>query len=1110
MKKNLFKVVSVVLTASLLFAENGITTLAAEIPEIIEENVSGEDEFVEDSEEVEVPEEDLTNEEEFTEENEETVDSEEEIIPSEEEEIIEEENIEEEISEDADETDIEAEDIEEEEDEISADNEFQGDAGDIAYGKLEDTEVCWRISKEGELFIYGECEGELLYNKPWHNYYEKVVKATVSISGKVSLNDFFCDMSYIEEVDFSEMIKKKTVITGMSGTFEGCKRLVKLDLAGLNVSQVKNMGSAFYRCMSLNSVNLSGWDTSNVTNMESMFAYCNALSTLDISSFDTSNVTSMKNMFCSCENLKTVEVSSFNTEKVLDMEGMFHFCYKLETVDITGFNTYNCRSFYNMFSECRSLKTLDVTKMDTFCANEMDHMFYNCYSLENLDTSNFRGSDVPQNDLYAMFAGCDLLTSIDLHDMSMYGEASSYSKELVISDNVTFIYFPKMAANYKLPKREGKVWVDEKFNVCEKTNTANGSVKYYNLTQNAADALHNSGAKEIPDDLWVAFDESSTYTYTGSAIKPEVEVYFGFTRLEAGEYTVSYSNNKVAAEATSKKAPTVTVKGKGNYSGTVKKSFTINKCDINDCVETGVTKECSYPATGKKQKPVPDMLNGDTKLTTKDYTVLFYEIDDEGKTSEKSLSEIKKAGKYLRVIEGKGNYTGKIETKITLTESKNISKATVNKIPDMNFKRQYGKTEYLPVEPELTVKYGTTELKKGVDYKVFYKNNCAPGKATVTIQGMGDYSGTKTVYFNIKYIDISKMDLWLNSHAKEWTGYYDDCSKNVYIEYEEEDDGPTRELDEENYDLSFKITTGYKKITVTATGRKDKGYTGKIVKTYKISKINIEKPGWYTPVVTEKVMYVKGGVIPYHYLGVRENTVRIEGLHYKVSCKNNNKVGKATMTFEGINFYTGKITVDFEVIAKPLYYTTVTPDAIAYTKKAGNFKTGVTLYDTNGSKLAAGTDYAKTLKYTYVKETVVLNGGKEVTRIAGEEADSKDIVPAGTQMKVTVTGKKYYTDSASAIYTISTKKASSLSVSVKSQEYTGKAITPKAEDITVKDGTKELTYGVDYVILSYSNNVNKGRNAKLVIKGIGNYSGTKSVSFTIKGKTFGDFMWLFN
>lgn len=63
-------------------------------------------------------------------------------------------------------------------------------------------------------------------------------------------------------------------------------------------------------------------------------------------------------------------------------------------------------------------------------------------------------------------------------------------------------------------------------------------------------------------------------TYTKKALKPEVKLTVGGTELKKGtDYTLAYSNNvKVSTET---KPAWITVKGKGNYSGSFKVSFTI-------------------------------------------------------------------------------------------------------------------------------------------------------------------------------------------------------------------------------------------------------------------------------------------------------------------------------------------------------------------------------------------------------------------------------------------------------------------------------------------------------------------------------------------------------
>jgi hypothetical protein len=54
-----------------------------------------------------------------------------------------------------------------------------------------------------------------------------------------------------------------------------------------------------------------------------------------------------------------------------------------------------------------------------------------------------------------------------------------------------------------------------------------------------------------------------------------------------------------------------------------------------------------------------------------------------------------------------------------------------------------------PLTPPVTVPAGDQTLAEGRDYTVSYANNTAVGKASVTVTGMGKYTGVKTVEFSI-------------------------------------------------------------------------------------------------------------------------------------------------------------------------------------------------------------------------------------------------------------------------------------------------------------------------------------------------------------------------
>ncbi len=209
-------------------------------------------------------------------------------------------------------------------------------------------------------------------------------------------------------------------------------------------------------------------------------------------------------------------------------------------------------------------------------------------------------------------------------------------------------------------------------------------------------------------------------TYTGSAIKPNVTVKDGSTALTKDmHYTVSYSNNTNVGTAT------VTITGKGNYTGTKTATFKIVAKSISGATVSTVINQ-TY--TGSAQKPAVTVKDGSKTLTNgTDYTV--------------SYSNNTNVGTATVTITGKGNYTGTRTTTFKIV-AKSISGTTISDIADQTYTGS-------AITPAVTVKDGTKTLVNGTDYTVAYSNNTNVGAATVTITGKGNYTGTNTATFNI-------------------------------------------------------------------------------------------------------------------------------------------------------------------------------------------------------------------------------------------------------------------------------------------------------------------------------------------------------------------------
>ena len=128
-------------------------------------------------------------------------------------------------------------------------------------------------------------------------------------------------------------------------------------------------------------------------------------------------------------------------------------------------------------------------------------------------------------------------------------------------------------------------------------------------------------------------------SYTGKYIKPTVKAYYnGKTLKNSTDYTVSYKNNLNAGTAT------VTVKGKGNYTGSKNLTFKISPISISKLKLS--LSPASYTYNGKVKAPKVIVKDSAKKtISSKSYTVSYQ-------------SGRKNVGKYKVTVKMKGNYSG--------------------------------------------------------------------------------------------------------------------------------------------------------------------------------------------------------------------------------------------------------------------------------------------------------------------------------------------------------------------------------------------------------------------------------------------------------------------
>ena len=259
-------------------------------------------------------------------------------------------------------------------------------------------------------------------------------------------------------------------------------------------------------------------------------------------------------------------------------------------------------------------------------------------------------------------------------------------------------------------------------------------------------------AETAADNLNVSFDNgSATAFYNQSGAKPAVTVTIGKTVLRSGkDYSVTYKNNKKTAAFNATKAPTIIIKGKGNYKFQKSLTFSILEKALSDSDIT-VTAPDVFSGTKKSLLSVPVLTDGNGKKLKagRDYTVTGYFINGQAFDGQSPAA----ANTFVTVrLRGTGSYTG--ETKATYRiASKDISKTKVTVSPIEFTGGTTILTDKMIQEGKIKVTDKATgqELVYGTDYIITgYKNNSRKGKATLTLQGIGkNYGGTKVIKFSI-------------------------------------------------------------------------------------------------------------------------------------------------------------------------------------------------------------------------------------------------------------------------------------------------------------------------------------------------------------------------
>ena len=277
--------------------------------------------------------------------------------------------------------------------------------------------------------------------------------------------------------------------------------------------------------------------------------------------------------------------------------------------------------------------------------------------------------------------------------------------------------------------------------------------------------------------------EYVTTEYNGSAKKPSVTVTDGnITLIENTDYEINYGENINAGNGS------VTVIFKGNYGGSLEKTFEITKKQLGD--ENVAIEYTTTEYDGSSKQPLVAVTDGSKVLAENvDYEIVY--------------SENVNAGNGKVTVTFIGNYSG---------SSEKIFEITRKQLGSGNVAIEYTTTEYsgLAKEPKVSVTDGNITLTKNVDYTVAYSENTNVGTGKVSIKFIGNYDGNDEKTFEITAKVLDSSNVQLEYSEVEYSGLAKEPQVTIT-------DGNIVLVENVDYDIVYSdnVTVGTGKVSIT-------------------------------------------------------------------------------------------------------------------------------------------------------------------------------------------------------------------------------------------------------------------------------------------------------
>ncbi len=296
-------------------------------------------------------------------------------------------------------------------------------------------------------------------------------------------------------------------------------------------------------------------------------------------------------------------------------------------------------------------------------------------------------------------------------------------------------------------------------------------------------------------------DVADSYVYNGTAHKPTPTVSYKNQNLSSSEVAYTYDKNTDAGTAT------VTVEGKGNFTGSVTKQFTISAMPIleDNIVVTNFDATRKYEGKAIEQSSVNVSLNqGSVAKPLRKGT--DYEISYENNLN---------VGTATMKINGIGNYSGTVRRTFEITK-RNITDGTSIRVSSPVI--YTGNV----IVPPVTITLGTVTLTAEEDFILEAVGNPinAQKQAEVRIMGQKNFEGETIGKFDIEarsidseYLTVTATGISLED--ENFSEIQDANLNEIFYKFEEKEGGVTTKDLKISYDNGSDVSYNFQESDYT-------------------------------------------------------------------------------------------------------------------------------------------------------------------------------------------------------------------------------------------------------------------------------------------------------